>query len=197
MATTALLVEIVIVGMAFFFTILPIVAAILSVSPCAVFEFFKNVPIHFQIAAAYGAGIVWNRICDQSFHPIDNYIIRARFSSRKAYQAARTMVLLRSDSIREHMANHRSLIRVSRALSLLLSVYVIATPIYLLISEAYADVTRIRIATIVLLELALLVGSVYAWFRLARGYVFLVSDAHSAIVTLEDKKQEGSSGNDD
>src|SRR6266542_4255629 len=101
MPTTTLLVEIVIVGFSFFLCLLPFSTLLFQLRPETVLQFYADIPIQFQLAAAYSAGVIWNRICDQIFHKFDDRIIASKFLSRKAYQAARITVIYNKESIRD------------------------------------------------------------------------------------------------
>lgn len=187
MPTTALLVEIVIVGFTFFLSIIPLIDAIFGVRPQSVLTFYENVPIQFQLAAAYAAGIIWNRVCDQIFHRLDERIIRSKFTSRETYQAARIKVVLQGESIRDYIGNFRSLIRVSRACSVLFVIYGLALPFYIFNPMPLIAMNALSKILIILFEFVVLSVSIYAWLRLERGYVSAVCDAYTAIVS--DNKQ--------
>lgn len=182
METTALLVEIVIVGFGFFLSLVPALTIATGVPPLDVLCFYASVPLVFQLAASYAAGVFWNRVCDQVFHPLDGKIVRSRFSSRDEYQAARIEAVVEGKSIRDYLANYRSLIRISRASSVLLFVYLVASPLWVGTLPPLAELPAFRKLALLVLELGLLSASVYAWYHLQRGYVSAVSDAHHAIV---------------
>lgn len=193
MPTTALLVEIVIVGFSFFLSILPVVALVFQADPKSVLTFYNDVPIQFQLAAAYAAGVTWNRICDQIFHKLDERIIQSKFSSRVNYQAARIKVVLQGESIRDYVGNFRSLIRVCRASTILLAVYSIVIPIYMITASTTLLLGTLSKWGIVLLVLLLFVASAYSWLRLERGYVAAIHDAYAVILDHDEKLKASTS----
>lgn len=187
MPTTALLVELVIVGITFFISAIPIVTLIFNATPQSIITFYLNIPITFQLALAYPFGIVWNRICDQIFSKIDDRIIVSKFSSKTSFQTARIEVVMQGESIRDYIGNFRSLIRINRALSIMMLAYCIFTPIYFVINKTdFGLNTRDQIA-ICVIELIVLLTSVYSWFRLEKGYISAIEDA-IAIVKKRDNK---------
>jgi hypothetical protein len=179
MPTTTLLAEIVIVGFLFFLSVLPFATVIFQTDPQSILTFYGGIPLQFQLAAAYVAGVVWNRVCDQAFSKLDERIIRSKFPSKETYQAARIEVVLQGEQIRDYIGNFRSLIRIARASSILLLVYLVAVPVYIFGSSAAISFNTANRIAIVFSELLLSVASIYAWFRLERGYVAAVYDAYS------------------
>lgn len=182
MPTSALIVEIVIVGFSFFLSLLPFVVIIFKIEPNAVLTFYSNIPLQFQIAAAYAAGVIWNRVCDQLFSKFDHQIALSLFRSKKLFQAIRIEVVMEGESIRDYMGNFRSLIRITRATAVLLLIYTLTTPVYLFGPNAPINIGLKGQIAIILFELILTVSSVYAWFRLVRGYVAAIKDAHNVVM---------------
>jgi len=187
MPTSALLVEIVIVGFSFFLSLLPFVVIIFKIEPNMVLTFYSNIPLQYQIAAAYAAGVIWNRVCDQLFSKFDHQITLSLFRSKKLFQAIRIQVIMEGESIRDYMGNFRSLIRVTRSAAVLLLIYTFATPVYLFDSSVPQNMVLSGKIAIILLELILTALSVYAWFRLVRGYVAAIKDAHDVVVKKKRK----------
>jgi hypothetical protein len=182
MPTTALLVEIVIVGFGFFITVLPIISLLFNVDPKIVMDFYNKIPIQFQLTAAYAAGVMWNRICDQIFSKFDDFSINSKFSTKSIFQKARIEVVLEGVSIRDYIGNFRSLIRVSRGLTVLMLVYFLSTILIALFRpNLLYGRTGWQIIPIIFLEGVFLGISFYSWLRLSIGYVAAVYDAYSII----------------
>lgn len=188
MPTTALLVEIVIVGLLFYLSALPFIDLLFQPGPESVMEFYTNVPLQYQLVAAYAAGVIWNRICDQVFKRVDNKLILSKFSSKEDYQAARIMVVLHSESLRDYIGNFRSLIRISRATSVLFGIYAVAMPIYAFVSDIANELTSRNKLALIIINLVFLLASTYAWFRLERGYVSAVYHAHKGLEQMNELK---------
>lgn len=186
MPTTALLVEIVIVGYGFFVTLIPIICLFFGIEINAILDFYAKVPIQYQLGLAYSAGIVWNRICDQVFSRVDDKMIEARFSSKKAFQKARIEVIMEGESVRDYIGNFRSLIRVNRALCVMLAVYLICTPFLFTYRTNLLPIQLLSLSAIVFSEIVLLVICVYGWHRLNNAYVSQIVDAHTIV---EDQKK--------
>lgn len=181
MPTTALLVEIVIVGFTFFLSLLPAAAIVFQVRPDVILLFYSSIPIQFQLAAAYAAGVIWNRICDVLFSRFDDKIVLSMFASKKVFQAARIEVVMEGEAIRDYMGNFRSLIRVTRATTILLLIYAIAIPIYLYGFFVLKEMGGWNAVAIIVFELFLTSSSSYAWYRLERGYISAVKDAYKVV----------------
>lgn len=186
MPTTALLVEIVIVGYGFFATLIPIICLFFGIEMSKILDFYAKVPIQYQLGLAYSAGIVWNRICDQIFSGVDDKMIEARFSSKKAFQKARIEVIMQGESVRDYIGNFRSLIRVNRALCVMLTIYLICTPFLLTYRINLVPSQLLSLPAIAFSEIILLVISVYGWYRLNNAYVSQIIDAHAIV---EDQKK--------
>ena len=181
MPTTALLVEIVIVGFTFFLSLLPAASIVFQVKPDVILLFYSSIPIQFQLAASYAAGVIWNRVCDLIFSRFDDKIVLSMFTSKKLFQAARIEVVLEGESIRDYMGNFRSLIRVTRATTILLFIYAIAIPIYLYSFFVPKVMGGWNAIAIIIFELFLTLSSSYAWYRLERGYISAVKDAYTIV----------------
>jgi hypothetical protein len=180
-ATTGLLVEIVVVGFTFFLCLVPLVSAFRDLPLVSIVDWFGRVPVQYQLVAAYVAGIIWNGVCDQCFHVFDDCVIRSRFESRVTYQNARIEVVLESESMRQYLSSQRSILRVVRAFAVVALIYLLATPIYLVHIEPLASFVFAQQVEIMVFEGLLLMASFYAWYRLESGYVAAISDAHDAV----------------
>lgn len=189
MPTTALLVEIVIVGFGFFISFLPILSLVFGVDPKTIAQFYYDVPLQFQLVAAYPAGIIWNRVCDQIFGWLDNRLLTALFKSKEEFHSARVEVVMQGEAIRDYIGNFRSLIRINRALNVLLLIYIICTPILFWGHGSIVIPLGGNIAVLIFVfEILLLAISIYAWFRLVRGYASAVHDAYKVIKKKEQRE---------
>jgi len=189
MPTTALLVEIVIVGFGFFISFLPIVSLVFGIDPNTIAQFYYGLPLQFQLVAAYPAGIIWNRMCDQIFGWLDNRLLVELFKSKEEFHSVRIEVVMQGEAIRDYIGNFRSLIRVNRALNVLLLIYLICTPIFFWGNGSVTISLPQNISVLILIsEILLLLISIYAWFRLVRGYASAVHDAYDVIKRKERKE---------
>lgn len=190
MPTTALLVEIVIVGYGFFATLIPIICLIFGIEINTILDFYDKVPVQYQLGLAYSVGIVWNRICDQVFSRLDDKMIEARFLSKKSFQKARIEVIMQGESVRDYIGNFRSLIRVNRALCVMLTVYLICTPFLLTYRANLLPSQHLSLSAIVFSEIVLLVLCVFGWHRLNNAYVSQIVDAHALVENQKKIKKE-------
>lgn len=190
MPTTALLVEIVIVGYGFFATLIPIISLIFGVEINTILDFYAKVPIQYQLGLAYSTGIVWNRICDQMFSKVDDKMIEARYPSKKAFQKARIEVIMQGESVRDYVGNFRSLIRVNRALCVTIAVYLFCSPMLIVYRPDLLPNQLYSLSSIVFLEIVFLLISVYGWHRLNNAYVSQIVDAHSIVEEQKKVKKE-------
>lgn len=180
MPTTALLVEIVIVGFIFFISMIPIVSTLFNFSPTEILGIYNSVPIHLQLALAYPFGVIWNRICDQVFSRLDEIIISLKFKNKTDFQFARIEVVMYGESIRDYIGNFRSLIRIARAVSFSFFIYIFFTPLYFYThQEKFTGF--INLTLIVVLEFILFSSSMFSWYKLERGYVSAIRDALSIV----------------
>lgn len=189
MPTTALLVEIVIVGYGFFATITPIISLVFGIDVVTLLTFYSGVPLLIQLSIAYAAGIVWNRMCDFFFSDIDDKMVLLRFPTKKDFQKARIEVIMQGESVRDYIGNFRSLIRVSRALSVLLVIFILCTPIFTIYRPALLTVTPPALTPTLLLEIIFLLISIYGWHRLNKAYVSQIADAHAIVKERKELQQ--------
>lgn len=183
MAISIQLVEIIIVGFCFFLSIVPPLAWLFQIDPREILTFYVNVPIQFQLLISYMAGVVWNRFCDQIFHLVDVDIICARFTDRAAYQLARIRVILAGDAISLHVNAYRNLIRVARSTAVLVFSYLLFTPVYLAFIPPISLLPAINKIILFCLQVVALILSIFAWYRLQKGYVAAIYDAEHVLST--------------
>ncbi len=180
MAMTALLVEIVLVGMLGVFTLTPLASWVIRLPIPQALDAISACPLHLQFAGAYVFGVIWNRVCDQLFQPIGRRLALSPFPSHDAFQYARIRVVMHSAQIRDHISYLRSLIRIARAatIALLGAAFTAATQ----------PETFLRDVVVLAHGLALVVSltfvatlSYFAWRRLERGYHEAIHDAWSVV----------------
>jgi hypothetical protein len=183
MTTTTLLVEIIIVGYLFFLTFAPIVSIIFNIDIKQIFLVFKSIDIQYQLIAAYVIGIIWNRVCDQFFHLFDIKIILEKFSDRIQYQERRVRIIsTKNENMYNYISNFRSLIRVTRATTILIYVYTLASPLIINRTPELSKLSNLNHLFIYAIEILLCVGSIFAWYRLERGYVAIIHDGSKDVI---------------
>jgi len=190
MPTTALLIELVIVGFCFFFTLAPFISLIFQVDPKTLLDFFVNSPFYIELLASYPIGIIWNRVCDQIFKKLDERIIQGTFNSRKEYQIVRIEVVMHGETIRDYIGSFRSLIRISRAMSILFFAYFVTLPFIFYFYGLKWGLNVLGQITIILFVLLCSITSVYTWWKVAKGYVSAIHDAYTIILSSRKTQQE-------
>ncbi len=180
MATTTLLVELLIVGYAFFVSITPFISLIFKADIIDIFQFSASLEIHYQLIIAYGLGIIWNRACDQIFHIFDLKIIRTKFIDRESYQKSRIKLVMSGKEIYNYLSNFRSLIRITRVLSILFLILIFTTP-FLYNYMLWVNFSNTQKFLITIFEIILFIFSCGSWYHLQKGYVSAIYDGMKII----------------
>lgn len=177
MNTTSIVVELLVVGFLCFLSLVAVLAVAAGCDMEELMTLASRVELPFQLAAAYVAGIVWNRLCDQCFHHVDIKLIRSNgYATREAFQLARTKVIQTSDRLRDHLAYFRNLIRVTRATTVTAAVYCLLFPFAPLRVFPFIETERQGVIALILLDIALFAAG-FAWYKLEDGYIASVRDS--------------------
>lgn len=185
MNTTYLLIELLISGLFFFLSLIPLIALIFNYDLVTVFSFHQRIFWPYQILISYAAGIVWNRVCDQIFSKFEEKIILTKFLSKDDYISARLKVILHGPSLKGYLETLRSLLRVARVSSITLIIYSLTAPIYLL--RNLDTLSLIQKLIIVILFIVLTMATIYSWHRLQKSYVTVVFYTYRHIANDEEK----------
>lgn len=171
MNTTYLLIELLIAGFLFFLSLIPFAVLILGYELESVLTFHLSIYWPYQILAAYSAGIVWNRICDEIYSYFENKIILSKFNSKEDYISARLKVILHGAPVKNYLETLRSLLRVSRVFSITSVIYSISVPFFLL---GLNDMPPSQILLIMIILILFTIASIYAWYKFQRSYIKVV-----------------------
>lgn len=166
MATTTLLVEILVVGL------LAFVSLYVPLSAWTVVDFSRalSLPLFLQIGLAYVTGIIWNRVCNLAFAFPERRITASVFSSREQWHKTRLEVIAEGGRLVEYTEVLRSFVRLSRAAALLSLIhgltFLIAYPVF-----NGLNITRWQLVTFY----AVLFGlSLFSWYWHRKGYLLTI-----------------------
>jgi len=174
MATTALIVDLLVVG----------VFATIWIGLLA-FTFIDKLPLpwSFQtmsallipyLSVAYSLGVVINRICDQIFKPIEEKILKKesiQWKDKNEYVHARLVVFHKSQGLTAYIDKLWALIRIFRS-TIVNSVFLTCAWILFIWWRQYWSKTTILLSSVglLLLEIALLILLWRAWTKKTKHY---------------------------
>ena|SRR5688572_5424196 len=197
MQTTAILVELLIVGGSLMLVIFPPLCALLGLDPATVANGLSLKDALIMAFVAYPLGIIWSRFCDWATKSIDRRIKRRYFLSPddQGYHLALSKLLAADTPLADSMGQTRCSYRVARAS---VFTFLVAALVIVLQDTSVPELVDSRARNI--LVLALLLGSAasfWSWYHLRDSYLkFLQIDAvERGIVTPEGvRRAESSSG---
>ena len=177
MKTTALIVEILVVGILGALVLLPVAAEFADVEVDTVLRSVGQLALVVQLALAYALGVMWNRLCNGLFSAPERVVQSTLRITKSQNQRSRIRLSSEASPLNDYLVATRGLIRVARASCVLLVAY---TGFGLLKVPAISYAGGLKGHPPPLLTLVLLVLSVYSWWRLYRGYLLTISDADTA-----------------
>lgn len=186
MNTTSLLIELLISGLAFFITLVPIVAYGFNLKLQEVILKFSELLLPYQLLLIYALGIIWNRLCDEIFWVYEKKIIEKRFKDKENFTAAKIKVLMKENSpMIDYLGKIRSLLRITRITSVFTLIVLVEFPF--LFHFGLLQLPTKQIFILVIVTLFLLFLSIYTWYRFQRSFVKVVFYAHIHLMNEENR----------
>ena len=177
MNTTSLLIELLISGLAFLFSLFPIIAYLFDVDIIEVMKIFSGLALPYQLLLIYALGIIWNRVCDEVFWPIEEKIIKHRFTTKENFTSAKIRVFMKENSsMVDYLGKIRSLLRITRIISVFPLISLIELP--LIMHYGHVQFTIVKLLLVIFIGMSFAALSSYTWYRFQRSYVKVVFYAH-------------------
>ena len=174
MQTTALVVEVLVVGILAAVGLAPAAALLTGMSLSAVWSELASMSLVMQLGMTYSLGVVWNRVCNFVFGPLEGVVRWRQGLGKDEIQRKRIVVSSSASPLAFHLGSTRGMIRIVRSTVLLMAM-LLAWNLRGVVSLSTSQGSTVTVPTSVLAG-SLLV-CLYSWQRLYRGYLLTIDAA--------------------
>lgn len=175
MATTSLIIELLIIGFSVILSLIPLIATALNLNIQNYELGFIQLPLHIQLATAYLVGVIWNRIRNVTLNWYELIIIRKYFQTKEEFQYTRLRVISDNEQAGKYIEMQRGIVRICGALSIIILVNIFGVIVLSVLQKLVISIEFILYLEILLIFLFVIVF--YSWYKLEKGYI-------SAIYTI-------------